>query len=540
MPPLDSRASAFCLIAIFGLLYSWRLHEPELSKIDECRSGVIVKDIVEGGRWLLPRTPDGYLSEKPPAYYYQAALASAVFGTSEWTLRGVSVFMALATLAVTWWWAGLYGSGRVATLAVVVLGSNALMAMWSRSAMVDMTFTFFVTAGLAAYFAARLGRLKPRISAILCGLSFGLAVLSKGPLGLLLPMTAIMGEVLVFTRGRFWRFPFPWGRISLAGGITVGVSLLWYVPGYLMGGMEFLNTCLLDENLYMPLGLKHGIAGSHVKPALYYPVRLLGGLLPIAAFIPETIRWICRRDPGVALAHAASWAGFGFLVLMASSAKRLHYLLPLQPAVSLMIAMAVGRVLEEGPSPALRWGVRVSGGALVLAAIALMYLAFVGPEGLARGRFIDDPELLAGWNVPLALMGVLMLGLGIAQLVSSRRQALAMVRGIALMGILAVAVRSVVYDGMRTTLDAVRPFVARTRQLVPPGARAAVVGTPAGYGLHFYWPERLSEDASTAEYFFTEIDSPDDVPAGGEILASQSFYRGRSNVALVRRHPARK
>jgi len=534
---MNARTGAAGLIVVFGILYAWRLHEPELSKIDECRSGVIVRDILEEGDWLLPRTPDGYLCEKPPAYYHQAAVASAVFGANEWTLRGVSVLMALATLAVTWFWASLYGSPRVAALAVIALGSNVVMTMWARTAMVDMTFTFFVTAGLASYFAGRLGRLTPPRAAILCGVSLGLAVLSKGPLGLLLPMAAIMGEVLWISRGRFWNLPIPWGPTALGAGLILGISLLWYLPGCLVGGMEFVNTCILDENFYMPLGLKHGIAGSHVKSPLFYPSRVLVGLIPIAAFLPETIRWLFRRDAGVARAHAAAWFGFAFLVLSISSAKRLHYLLPLQPAASLMIAVAVGRVLDEGPTPALRWGVRVCGAVVLLAGVGVIVLSFAGPGVLAKGRFMDDPDFFAGWEVPLALLGAMMVGLGTAQLVSSWRGAMAMVRGIALMGILSVALRSVLYDGMRTTQDTVRPFIALSRRLIPPGARVAVVGTPAGYGLQFYWPERLSGDVSTADFYFDSLPPPDQLPKGAEVLASQSFYHGRSTVALIRNPP---
>jgi len=533
---MDDRAGLVALIAVFGVLYAWGLDRPELSHIDECRSGVIVRDMVEGGHWLLPRTPDGYLSEKPPAYYYQVALASTLFGTNEWTLRGVSVLMALATLAVTWFWAAMYGSTRVAMLAVVALGSNVLVSMWARSAMVDMTLTFFVTAGLASYFAARLGNLAPGKAAVLCGLSLGLAVLSKGPLGLALPLAVIAGDVLVRSRGRFWKAPIPWGATALAAGLVVGVSLLWYLPAILAGGSEFLNTCLLDENVYMPLGIKHGIAGSHVKPPLYYPSRQLLGFLPVAAFLPETVRWLFRRDAGVARAHAGAWLGFGFLVLMAASNKRIHYLLPLQPAGALLVAMAVGRALEEGPSPALRWGVRISGGALALGSIFVLSLAILGPEALAMGRFMDDPDFLAGCELPLALLGVMMLGLGAAQIVTAGRGTLAMIRTVALMGFLAVAVRSVLYDGVRGNQDAIRPFVDRAMKIVPPGSRVAAVGSLKGYGVHFYWPGRLSDPAD-ADFYFASYSLPGDQEKDIVPLAMMKFSRDRKSVVLVRGRP---
>src|SRR4051812_32543217 len=90
------------LIAGLALLYCWNLGRVELSVTDEARSAVIVRDMVEGGHWLLPRTPDGYLCKKPLAYYGMAAFLGKLFGINEWTLRLVSVAMGAATLLLTW------------------------------------------------------------------------------------------------------------------------------------------------------------------------------------------------------------------------------------------------------------------------------------------------------------------------------------------------------------------------------------------------------------------------------------------------------
>lgn len=87
---MESRGAAAALLVLIAAFYALNLGLPELSDVDESRSGCIVRDIVEGGRWLLPRTPDGFLSEKPPAYYFSAAALGTLFGINEWTLRSVS------------------------------------------------------------------------------------------------------------------------------------------------------------------------------------------------------------------------------------------------------------------------------------------------------------------------------------------------------------------------------------------------------------------------------------------------------------------
>jgi 4-amino-4-deoxy-L-arabinose transferase-like glycosyltransferase len=140
-------------LALAAFFYAWRLGAAELLETDECRSGVIVRDMVEEGRWLLPRTPDGYPTEKPILYYGLCALLALPLGVNEWTLRLVSGVMALGTLGLTWRLARFYGPSRAAAVAVVALMSNTLFLTWARTAMVDMTFTFFFTAGLTAYAA---------------------------------------------------------------------------------------------------------------------------------------------------------------------------------------------------------------------------------------------------------------------------------------------------------------------------------------------------------------------------------------------------
>jgi 4-amino-4-deoxy-L-arabinose transferase-like glycosyltransferase len=203
-PLLPDRAG-WLLIGFLALLYFVNLGRVELSVTDEARSAVIVRDMVVGGRWLMPRTPDGFLCEKPLAYYGMCAVVGSVVGIHEWSLRSVSVLMGVATLLLTWILARLYGPPRSARIAVVALASNILFLGAARDAMVDMTLAFFLTAGLTAHFAARLGRIPVWSGAALAGVAFGLAVLTKGPLGLAMPVAVAGGDALLEHRGRFWR-----------------------------------------------------------------------------------------------------------------------------------------------------------------------------------------------------------------------------------------------------------------------------------------------------------------------------------------------
>ena len=263
------RSPVAWLIGLVALLYAWNLGRVELSVTDETRSGMIVRDMLEGNV-VLPRTPDGYLSEKPPAYYGTVSLLGLLFGVNEWTLRGVSVLASLATLALTARIVRFFGPPRAAALAVAALASNILFLTAARQALVDMMLTLFLTAGFAGYVAGRLGRISAEAATAICGLSFGLAVLSKGPLGLALPIAVCGGDFLLETRCRFWLVRRPWAPVFGTILLALAVSALWYLPGLALGRGEFLETSILSENFRMPMGAAEGIGVAHFKPPYYY------------------------------------------------------------------------------------------------------------------------------------------------------------------------------------------------------------------------------------------------------------------------------
>jgi 4-amino-4-deoxy-L-arabinose transferase-like glycosyltransferase len=527
--------------AIILALYSWNLGVVELSDVDESRSGVIVRDMVEGGHWLLPRTPDGHLSEKPPVYYGTCAALVSFLGRDEAVFRGVSVAAALGTLVIVARLTRLYGSSRAACVAVVALASNFFFARCARQAMVDMTLTFFLTAGFAAYFAARLGRLRPWPAAAICGFSFGLAVLTKGPLGLALPIAVVGGDALITSRGRIWRLSIPWAPGAFALSITIALPLVWYVSGYHAGGSEFLYTCLMGENFRMPLGLKAtaetSIIVSHRKPFPYYFWNQAIALLPMLPLLPEAVRFLMDRVSGPARAHFAAWAGFGFLVFLAAANKRHYYLVPIQPAFAVLIGLATDALLAERRRPALSWGQSIVGLALALGSLGCIVLTII-PGAL--GRFLpvelvdpvrrNAPAILVLAALGMAISGWLLRG--------ARRHPPAIVGPALALALLTLAVNSIVESGVKAEFNGMKPFVANMLARIPPDAKPVVLAPLHSLALDFYWPEplvRVDEAAGREEYVFVQRPYLDRVGRPYEILGSMLYGSSDHDVFLIRK-----
>jgi len=528
------------LIGALALLYCWNLGRVEFSVTDEARSAVIVRDMVEDGHWLLPRTPDGYLCEKPLAYYGTAAVLGKLFGINEWTLRLVSVVMGVATLLMTWILARLFGPPRAARIAVVALASNILFIGSARDAMVDMTLTFFLTAGLTAHFASRLGRISPLKGAALAGVAFGLALLTKGPLGLALPIAVVGGDALLEHRGRFWRALTWWKPALVTFAVAMAIACVYYVPGTLRGGKEFVETCVLSESFYMPLGKAKGIGVAHHKQPFYYLGIQLAAVLPLLPLLPLLEGWARDRASDPARRPLFAWLAFGFLLFQIASNKRMYYLIPLQPAVAVMIALATERALALNSERLLRYSTVVVGSIVVLAGLGLTFVSFQSPlfssirEGTVSAAIAQHSGWIKAYGVFLFIAGVNLL---------RARPAETQVVCSCVLAILIIASCFGLVDRLQAEFNRTRPFVAAAASSVPPGRRPVILPPIRGYSIDFYWPTRIVRDADAAmkaEYVLVARPQLDAFPKPVQLLGTWKYGPGgRDDVLLLRREQPR-
>jgi 4-amino-4-deoxy-L-arabinose transferase-like glycosyltransferase len=519
---MESRRAAAGLLFLVGLLYAWNLGVPELSDTDESRSGCIVRDMVEGGRWLLPRTPDGFLSEKPPAYYGTAAVLGTLFGVNEWTLRSVSVAAGVGTLALVYVVGWMMRDRRAGMISMLILAANPLFIEAARIARVDMVLTFFITAGMAAYVAGRSGRLSVRASAVLAGAAWGGAVLSKGPVGAAVSAVALAAEVLLETRGRFWK-EIAWGPVALGAGTLALVAAAFYIPALVRGGRVFLETSILSENFYMPIGHPRGLGVSHRKPFLYYFGMQALALIPAIPLLPALAgrwggpesRWRLRL---------LVWAGAGFFLFLVAANKRGYYLVPLQPMLAAAIGAAASRASVEGGRG---WKVVPAGAAGVLLLLA------VGALPVAT-RFAPFPVPGSTFAIGAGLAALS----GIALLGACRIGFNGVISAFAVLALAVASVYGMLVAPVHVSKNRTRAFVAEAKAPLPRGEVPVVLGALCGYAVDFYWPERLGRDpvrAERAEYVLVRRNWDRRAEELGEVLAVWRCGWPDRDTLLVRR-----
>src|SRR5713101_366435 len=250
-------------------------------KDQEPQSAEWAADIVQQGHWLLPHDYYGFVDRKPPLFYWLTALVVKAGGgkVTEARVRAVSLIAGAALAAeVMMWTAANVGEGHGWLAFFFLLGTYGF-ASRGTNVLTDMLMTLLLW---SAYCLLRpqLDGSAQRRGTFAAGLIMGLAVLTKGPVTIvLLALAALIYLLLIRSNPvalvrRWW----PWEVLALA----VGIALLWYVPAFIAGRSSGLAGGFVDENFGHLMPAAMGGTGEAARPVYYIVMRLLGGTLPLS------------------------------------------------------------------------------------------------------------------------------------------------------------------------------------------------------------------------------------------------------------------
>lgn len=300
--------------------------------------------------WLIPHLNTVPRLNKPPLIYWAIASSFHIFGVSEWSARLVPALASLLVLALIGSWGARVWGWRTGWTAAMVWASGIGVVAMGRTANTDMLLCAAVALAMFGIFwATELTGKKRLLMGAVAGVGLAMALLTKGPVGVALPL--LFAAIYLTVIGGWKRA--PWGALGLAVGVAVLVGVPWFLaveaqrPG-------FLHTFILEENL----GRFSGKEGYHEKTPIYYylPVVLIGFMPWSGLLLPALGVWNRRNlDEGAARQMRAQmfltvWALVLISFFSVSGTKLISYALPAFPAFSLLIGVALGRwdVLAQG------------------------------------------------------------------------------------------------------------------------------------------------------------------------------------------------
>ncbi|MFI4914126.1 MAG: phospholipid carrier-dependent glycosyltransferase [Steroidobacterales bacterium] len=412
----STQRRTLALLLLGLLLWFLPLSSPALFHPDEGRYGEVPREMLASGDWVTPRLDAIKYFEKPPLQYWTTAAAFALFGAHEWTVRLWPALTALFGVVLTWLLARhLYDTATALMAAAIQAGSLLYMAM-SRLAVLDMGLCFSLQLALTGLMllvrrradrADGVGAQADGVSVqpdgagapLLLGIGLSLAMLSKGLIGILIPAAVAAIYMLCF---RDWSLPWrarPWWAI----GALALIAAPWFVL-VAARNPEFTRFFFVHEHFERFLTRVH----RRYEPAWFFVPVLAMGLLPWATLLPYAVRnaWrdARRGDRGAGL--LLIWSGFIFAFFSASQSKLIPYILPIVPALALLLARALRQLDGVRAARHLR---AVAAGALLLA-IVLALLPWVP----AASNLLERASRASCLGFALALSALALCALGAA------------------------------------------------------------------------------------------------------------------------------
>jgi 4-amino-4-deoxy-L-arabinose transferase-like glycosyltransferase len=485
---------AWPILLIVGVaLYLVNLGGYPLYTKGEPREAVTVFDIVHGGGIILPQRAGVEIPSKPLLMHWMAAIVSLLSGgVSEFSVRLPSAGLAIAGVIVCYFYLRRLFDNVTALIAALILATTFQYLQAATGARVDMTLTFFMEVAFFEFILMAEGLTRRRM---LLYVAIALAVLTKGPIGLILP--GLVALVWIAFEKR-WSFL---SQMNIVRGAIVVIVLAggWYVAALIEGGPDFFRKQILAENVLRFAGGGDFHEG-HVHPFYYMELALFAGFMPWTLLLPivgvEARRAPLTVDPR--LKYIFVWFATVLIFYNLPHSKRGVYLLCMYPAFATIVAIYLLQTIVR-PAPAqrfVRWIARLSGlsmlllGSAVLVALAMLIAkppTFADVLQAAGIRAPAFPVVLGltvreHWIVALA-MPLAIAVLGVRLVVTRPNMERMFVAISAAMVLITVAVNVVVVPAIANSLS-LRNFTNNAMKVVD-DARVGYLGA-LNYDVAFY------------------------------------------------------
>ncbi|MGQ9646385.1 MAG: ArnT family glycosyltransferase [Thermodesulfobacteriota bacterium] len=333
----------FCIALYFINLGRWDLWNP-----DEPRYAQVAKEMVKGGDWILMHYNGKAYADKPPLLFWLIAFSSFLWqGFSSFSVRFPSAFFGTLTVLVTFFLGKTLYSSRTGFLSGLILATSFEFSYLSTRNNIDTTLTFFTTVSLLCfvlwYREARAEALKKaevqveektkagRLLIYGFYVGMALATLAKGPVGFILPLSVSLLYLVIKKDWSSMRSM----RLLSGMALFVVIVLLWYLPAVLKGGEDYLQATLFKHSID-----RYAQGWSKGRPIYYYLYNFPVDFLPWIFFVPAALVYGFsseKTDRKREFLFLLVWSAFIFLFFSLSKGKRGLYLLPLYPAVCVMV-----------------------------------------------------------------------------------------------------------------------------------------------------------------------------------------------------------
>ena len=155
---------------------------------DEINFAESSREMLVSGNYLQVQVNFEPFQEKPPLFFWIQSLSMKVFGVNEFGARFPNAFLGILSMLI------LFGIGKkirdvkLGLIWVLIYVGSFLPFLYFRSGIIDPLFNLFIFLGIFQLLTL-IGSTEKKVRnrhALLSGLFIGMAIITKGPVGLLL------------------------------------------------------------------------------------------------------------------------------------------------------------------------------------------------------------------------------------------------------------------------------------------------------------------------------------------------------------------
>ncbi|MDR1258921.1 MAG: glycosyltransferase family 39 protein [Tannerellaceae bacterium] len=405
----------------------------DFSTKGEPREAAVAISMLESNDWVLPEVYADEFAYKPPMAHWLMAVFSLPQGyVSEFTSRLPSALAYILLLGTTLFFFGQRVRFQEAFIAVLLLLTCIEIHRAGMTARVDMLLTAFIVTGLYALYKWEDCRELKGLPVVI-PLLLGCAVLTKGPVGVILPLFVFGVYLLALKK---YRLLVIFKALLYAGVSSLFMPLIWYVAAWKEGGDDFLNVVVAENfgRFFHAENLNTNYDLGHENGVWYNFMTLIAGFIPWAILIVFSLFGLRLHKPAAPLKGlfrkiAAEFRSmeklkqFSLTALVCilvfysiPSSKRSVYLMPAYPFIALFLAQYVLYITQYRMKVTRIFaGFLVSLAAVVMAVAGLITAGVIDPVGIAesftsRAFTLNTVEIITG---TFASPDILTAGIGI-------------------------------------------------------------------------------------------------------------------------------
>src|SRR5438876_2280410 len=412
---MGQRAHPLLLLVLCALLFFYGLGGLGLTDRDEGSNAEAAREMLQSGDWVTPTLNGAPRFAKPALTYWLIEGAYRVFGVSEFTARLPSAVFGTGLILMQYYFAKRALGPVTALRAALMLLLNFEILAIGRMVLTDMVLIFFTTLSIFAFFLGLYGQGPAKRWYWVFYIAMGLATLTKGPVGLLVPLLAVVPYIL-------WTRPWRSGNQVLrdchpfAGTLVMlAVAAPWYSAMFILHGKGYLASAQGDTVTRF-----FSVIGGHGGTILFYIPILFFGFFPWSGYLPAALLASLRTPrraplsaPQALTVLCSLWILCVFLFFTISSTRLPHYIAPLFPAAALLVSVWWDRLQADGG-----W-LGKSSLTLTLVVGGCLGLAFIGVDW-AYDHFIAQivqefptaNQVDLGW-APMAMGFLILAGIGV-------------------------------------------------------------------------------------------------------------------------------